>query len=420
MAAFKIAIIGAGPAGCMLARLLHQANIPVTIFEADAFLDVRSQGGTLDLHTKTGLAAMTEAGLYNEFLKHARFDGEAMVVCDKKLKRYINVQGSKKQNASGRPEIDRFWLRSILADSIPKDIVRWNHRLRSIGDDLSLHFDSGSEKGFDLIIGADGAWSKVRPLLSQVKPFYSGVGGHSLTIPNAAETAPEVYKLINRGSLFAFSDGKSISGQQLGDGSIAVSAWTSRDESWMQHATYNIHGADTKKALSADYSDWTPELQDFIHNADNRITPRSLYMLPIGHRWEHRAGITLVGDAAHLMTPFAGEGVNLAFEDAMKLSQAIIAASREPSTSTAANNPSSLDALYRSIAAYEIDMFERATRVQQLTFDMMNDMYFTPGAPRSSIDKWVMRKVRFDVHWALSPLVGVLVSIWFFWVRLCV
>ena len=79
---FKIAIIGAGPGGCMLARLLHCANINVTIFEAEASVDFRSQGGTLDLRTKTGLAAMKEAGLYEEFLKHARFGGESLVLCD--------------------------------------------------------------------------------------------------------------------------------------------------------------------------------------------------------------------------------------------------------------------------------------------------------------------------------------------------
>lgn len=75
MSSPKIAIIGAGPSGCMLGRILHRAGISCTVFEGEASLDFRSQGGTLDLHDESGIAAMKKAGLYDEFLKHARFDG---------------------------------------------------------------------------------------------------------------------------------------------------------------------------------------------------------------------------------------------------------------------------------------------------------------------------------------------------------
>jgi 2-polyprenyl-6-methoxyphenol hydroxylase-like FAD-dependent oxidoreductase len=75
---FKIAIIGAGPAGCTLARLLLHSNTPVdlAIFEGETSHDARTQGSTLDLHTESGIAALKEAGLYDEFLKYVRFDGE--------------------------------------------------------------------------------------------------------------------------------------------------------------------------------------------------------------------------------------------------------------------------------------------------------------------------------------------------------
>jgi len=75
---FRIAIVGGGPAGCTLARLLQisKAPIKVTIFESDAGMESRTQGGTLDLHTNTGIAALKKAKLYDEFLKYARYDGE--------------------------------------------------------------------------------------------------------------------------------------------------------------------------------------------------------------------------------------------------------------------------------------------------------------------------------------------------------
>src|SRR5437868_4920285 len=92
---FRIAIIGAGPAGCTLARLLLRANIPVTIFAGKTSPDIRSQGGTLDLHEDTGLAALREAGLYDQFLKFARFDGDALTVCDKKMLRYLDLKSSR-------------------------------------------------------------------------------------------------------------------------------------------------------------------------------------------------------------------------------------------------------------------------------------------------------------------------------------
>lgn len=79
----KVAIIGAGPAGSTLARLFSRASIPVTIFEGESCMSVREQGGTLDSHTDTSLKVLKEAGLYDEYNQHARYDREALNVTDK-------------------------------------------------------------------------------------------------------------------------------------------------------------------------------------------------------------------------------------------------------------------------------------------------------------------------------------------------
>lgn len=76
----KIAIIGAGPAGCTLGRLLYLAKVDFVIFERETSPAMRGQGGTLDLRTKGGLAAVKKADLFEEFLKFARYDGEALCV----------------------------------------------------------------------------------------------------------------------------------------------------------------------------------------------------------------------------------------------------------------------------------------------------------------------------------------------------
>lgn len=307
---FRIAIVGAGPSGCMLARLLihRNDNIDVIVFEAEDSLDLRSQGGTLDLHTKSGQRALKEAELYDEFLKYVRFDGEAMSLADKNLLRYLTVNGGSAKSSTGRPEIDRPKLRKILFESLPEHTVRWRHKLARVDRDEStgeftLYFkDQPPQTGFDLIVGADGAWSKVRPILSTIQPFYSGIAGHAFRIPDAENGAPLEYNLVNRGSLFTWSNGKSIMAQYMGDGSLNIGTWGLKPESWRNDCGYDVHDAKaTKEACLEEYADWDPRLVAFTQRAEDHVVPRDLYMLPVGHRWKHIRGATLVGDAAHLM-----------------------------------------------------------------------------------------------------------------------
>ncbi|MEI9963470.1 MAG: FAD-dependent monooxygenase [Caulobacteraceae bacterium] len=68
----RIAIIGGGPGGLMLARLLQVRGVPVVVFERDSHPTYRPQGGSLDLHAQTGLRALRLAGLETAFLAHAR------------------------------------------------------------------------------------------------------------------------------------------------------------------------------------------------------------------------------------------------------------------------------------------------------------------------------------------------------------
>ena len=401
----KIAIVGAGPAGCMLARILSQKNnqISVTIFEGEGYLDFRSQGGTLDLHEKSGLKAMKEAGLWDEFLKYARYDGEAFQLCDKKLLAYVSLSGGKpNQKGTGRPEIDRPKLRQILYESLPQGTVKWQHKITSVSAEGIIHFaNQPDQSGFNLIVGADGAWSKVRPLVTNVKPFYSGIAGHALRIPDAEKTEPELYKLTNRGSIFNWSDGKSITAQYMGDGSLNIGTWSVRPEDWKETCGYDVHDAAATKALCRkDYADWDPRLVAFTQKAEDRVVPRDLYMLPLGHRWDHVPGVTLIGDAAHLMTPFAGEGVNLAFSDCMELADAI----------GKSTTPEQLD---RNVKMFEEKMFVRMNRFMQLTYDSMESMFMTPGAPRYGVESFLLGAAGEELGWVLTMLITPLVYAYF-------
>ncbi|PGH06224.1 hypothetical protein AJ80_08193 [Polytolypa hystricis UAMH7299] len=423
MPALKIAIIGAGPAGCMLARLLihrskdtNNTTIQPLIFEADDSPHSRPQGGTLDLHPSTGLAAMKEAGLWDGFLKHARFDGEALALCDKRLNMYLRLVPTKggKKAAGARPEIDRVKLLELLRGSLPADTIRYGHRLISVDEGgITLHFENGAvETGFDLVVGADGGWSKVRRILSDQKPLYSGVGGHNMLIPNADVTAPESVELINRGNLFAFSDGKAMMGQQLGNENLNVNVVSIRPENWTSQGGYDVMDAHAvKEAVYKELEDWHPKLLELIRRADDTyVETRTFYMLPVGFTWENHRGITLLGDAAHLMVPFAGEGVNIALEDAMKLSQAIIDAVKAGNGDRKADN----EALHTKIKAYERDMFKRAARAQNLSHNALRDLFFARGSPRSVIERFVIRFGMYDMNPVLRFGVHPFLAAWIY------
>lgn len=403
MSSPRVAIIGAGPAGSTLARLLSRASIPVTIFEGESSISVRAQGGSLDLHANTGLKALREAGLYEEYAQYARYDGEALNIADKNLVSVIKVGGSTEASSRGRPEIDRARLRQILVNSLPEGTIRWNCRLRSVdADDLTLHFDHGVERGFDLLVGADGAWSKVRPILTDVKPYFVGLGGYELFVHDAEKSHPDLHKLVNRGSLFVYSDCKAINSQQRGDGTIIVYTSGKREEDWKKTCGYDVSNAsEVKKAIKEEFEDWAAPLVKLTQVADESdFTARSLYTLPPGHRWEHRAKATLIGDAAHLMTPHAGEGVNVAMQDALNLAHAIIRSVETEDT---------VNALDKEIRAFEDEMMTRATKVQNRSLANTKDMYLTPGAPHDVIDKWVRRAMAQELGW----VVEIVLPLWF-------
>ncbi|CRJ90114.1 hypothetical protein BN1708_009328 [Verticillium longisporum] len=389
----KIAIIGAGPAGCMLARLLHRANVSVTVFESEASLDFRSQGGTLDLHTSTGLLAMKEAGLWDEFLEHARYDGQYIAWVDRHARQhFVMGASSARSDVQERPEIDRAQLRRILAASLPEGMIKWDHRLRRVEAPNTLVFDKLTTSDFDLVVGAEGAWSKVRKFVKpDVDPTYTGIGLYELSIPNASVTAPELYQLVNRGSVFGHADGKRLSIQQMGDGSLNVYVSSLKDGAdWMRpekcgHDTSDLAAA--KEALMEEYRDWDSTITDAILKPQGACKTRSLYMLPAGFRWEHHRGVTVIGDAAHLMGPFAGGGgVNVALEDAMRLAASIIAAAQ--------NTEDGKETLDRQVDAFEKDMFPRMEKVQRLTDELMHDYFHTPGVPQSIMARVLTRHVK--------------------------
>lgn len=331
----RIAIIGAGPGGLTLARILQHNGIQCTIFELDQERSSRNQGGMVDLHPETGQLALREAGLWTDFEKNARPEAEAMkliksdgtVMWDEN-----DIENVKTRYVSReRPEIDRAVLRDMLLDSIQPRSIQWDRKLVRVEQredhKYNLHFINSLEQGFDLVVGADGAWSKVRPLVTDREPFYSGVSMVELEAKEVSVKKQWLSNFTGLGSCFMFDEGRALICQKNGNDTIRVYAGVRQSETWIKDCGINWEQQDlARNNLTERYfGDCHQDLKRVIAlEASDGLVPRPLYMLPVGLTWEPHPGVTLLGDAAHLMTPFAGVGVNVALADALDLARALL------------------------------------------------------------------------------------------------
>ncbi|RYP89130.1 hypothetical protein DL769_000178 [Monosporascus sp. CRB-8-3] len=346
MLAPSIAIIGGGPCGLTLARLLECKGIDYVVYERDESENSNRAGGSLDIHAETGQHALREAGLFDEFKRYARYDDTSFALADKLGKRLLQV-------GQGRdaPEIDRSELRQILLDAIPKDKIKWGHALtRATFDEdnrLVFQFANGVVlSGFKLVVGADGAWSKVRPMITQAAPRYSGKSYIESKIGHENPLYETTAKKAGAGTLVSIGSGKLIVTQRQGNGSYRNYFGLQVPDNFFRNGTVDLQDVEaTRRLLLSDfYADWSEEYKNLIrHATDFRAWP--LYTLSTEDMgWKSVPGLTLAGDAAHLAIT-NGEGVNLAMTDSLKLASKI-----------AEHGTENLD---RAVQEYEADMFPR-------------------------------------------------------------
>lgn len=373
----RIAIIGGGPAGLTTALLLHKRSIPFTIFELrqkPTDEELAKPSGMLDLHDESGLAAIKECGLYKDFLKLIGECSEAQRVADKDGNILYRDEGEN----SSRPEISRHALTKLLISHLPATQITWGRKLLAATSsttvsghtEIELDFGTNGKEAFDLVIGADGAWSSVRNLLTGVKPHYEGRQNITLTIREVTKKYPHLAKLVGTGSFAALGNRHGVMSQRGPQDSARIYMFfTMADEHFAVTAGLANQTAVAARAcvLSDDalIGTWGPVIKELVTVACEEETAdspggvvdiRALYVLPVDHSWEHRAGATVIGDAAHLMGPWAGEGVNLAMWDSLLLAHAIIKAHATAGHDAAAFQ-SVLDPL---VEAFEVDMAARS------------------------------------------------------------
>ncbi|MCY1497455.1 6-hydroxynicotinate 3-monooxygenase precursor [compost metagenome] len=366
----KIAIVGGGPGGLTLARLLQRKGANVKVYERDAGRFVRVQGATLDLHDDSGLKALKEAGLMDAFKQNYRPGADKMRIADKHAHiAYDQHEEEDSRTDFGhehfRPEIDRGPLRDILLNSLEPETVVWNSHILSLQQEekgWTLLFQDGTTATADLVIGADGVNSKIRPYLTPIKPFYSGITVVEGTLYEAEKNAPRIYELVKGGKVFAFGDSKSLIVSSKGDGSLAfyTGCWT--DESWVRDSGIDFKDSRSVAAwFQKEFSDWDAVWQELVTAKGTSFVPRPQYCMPLDQTWEARADMTLLGDAAHLMPPYAGEGVNMAMLDALELSECL-------------TSPECAD-MTTAIAHYEKQMRSRASQTAKMTLEQTDALH---------------------------------------------
>ncbi|MFF0577860.1 FAD-dependent oxidoreductase [Streptosporangium saharense] len=344
----RIAVVGAGPAGLTFARVLHRHGHPVTVLERDPAPDARPPGGTLDLHEGLGQLALDKAGLLAEFTSLSRPEGQAMRILDTDGTVLRDWRPGPDDHAN--PEIDRGQLRDLLLG--PLD-VRWGRGVTEVvpgtGDGTLVRFADGREETFDLVVGADGAWSRVRPALSPATPHYTGITAVETSLDDVDIRHPGLARLVGDGSVAVYGVNRNFVAQRNSGGHVKVYAQFRAPLDW--HADLDLTDAEAvRSSLLALFDGWSAPVLDLLRHG-TAFVHRPLHVLPASHTWAHVPGVTLLGDAAHLMPPL-GVGANLAMLEGAELAEIVAA------------EPEGLD---EAVRAFEERMWARASRWTEFT-----------------------------------------------------
>lgn len=319
----QIAIVGAGLAGPLLACFLARDGFDVTLYERRAdpriagFLGGRSINLALSAR---GLDALQRVGLGDEVLKTViPMRGRMLHEPDGSLAfQYYSSNHTDAINSVSRGGLNNTLL--TAAARCGAKLV-FDHRCKSVDVDRrrpTITFENGEAVETDLVVGADGAYSTVRQAMQFREGFdysqsYEQHGYKELTIPPAASgdfaMEPNALHIWPRGPYMMI-------------------ALPNQDRSFTCTCFWPFSMFEALKTaeqvtdfFGKDFGDAVPLMptlaEDYLRN-------------PIGHLvtvrcwpWIYQDKAVLLGDAAHAIVPFYGQGMNAAFEDCVTLSECL-------------------------------------------------------------------------------------------------
>lgn len=364
----KVAIIGGGPGGLTLARLLQLEGVDVKVYERDVDAAARLQGATLDLHYESGLKAIEKAGLMNAFKSSYRPGAEKGRVMDKMgniiYDEHNNETVEDFGNEHFRPEIDRSDLRAILLNALKPNTVVWDSQFKSmskVGESWQLEFKNGTIVTADIIVGADGANSKIRPFLTPIQSSYAGVTIIQGNIENSEINTPKIHQILKGGKIYIYANEKYLHISSKGDGSLDFYISCKKDKNWVKNSGIDFSDKEQITAWArTEFNGWDAIWFELFENLSSPLFLRPQYCIPFDQTWETQSNLTILGDAAHIMPP-SGEGVNLAMLDALELSQSLTQFNAKD--------------IKTAIAAYEEPMRLRGAKEAKVAIDMAEWMH---------------------------------------------
>ena len=364
----KVAIVGGGPGGLTLARLLQLKGVAVKVYERDKDKSFRQQGATLDLHYETGLKALREGGLIEEFKKAYRPGAERITITDNNAIVHYTERDEEPiqdlNNEYARPEIDRGPLRDLLIASLYDNTIVWDSKfseLKENGNGWKLFFENGTTAYADLVIAADGANSKVRKYITDIQPIYSGITIVESNIYNAATNTPHLWKLTNEGKVFAYWNGKTIVLSAKGEGSLSFYTSTKETEDWAKTSGIDFKNKEQVFIwFKQRFCDWSDDWHELFLTNDSYFIVRPQYHFPSNQSWQTLPNLTMIGDAAHVMPP-TGEGVNQAMWDALELYETLCI--------------ENFNTVKEAIASFEKKMCSRASAETEDALKMVQAMH---------------------------------------------